>query len=111
MTLRLGFLGMGMWGLRFGGGSVLKKGAVVRFDRIPSLSPRSGTSGGPCCKRTAVGSLYIGEVLLMSWERGLRGLCGVRVSPSLGQKCELQGSVAGRARLLKGLQKSYWCVR
>lgn len=50
------------------------------------------------------------ESALVSWERGLMGLCGVGVSSSLGQKCELQGSVAGRARLLKGLQNSYWCV-
>lgn len=31
----------------------------------------------------------------MFWESGQKDLCGVRVSPSLGQKCELQGSVSG----------------
>lgn len=46
-----------MWSLRFGGGSDLKKGIVVGFDRFPLLNPRSRTSGGPCRKRTAVGVL------------------------------------------------------
>lgn len=74
MILRFGFLGMGlgmgMWGLRFGGGSDLKKGAVVRFDRITPLSPRSGTSGGLCCKRRAVGVLSTLEKCCWCPERG-----------------------------------------
>lgn len=47
-------------------------------------------------KGTAVGALCIRGVLLVFRESGQKRLCGVRVSPSLGQKCELQGSVSGR---------------
>lgn len=28
---------------------------------------------------------------MVFWENGQKGFCDIRVSPSLGQKCELQG--------------------